>query len=82
MDVASFCVIREHITYFFLSESCHLVEGVAQSVIGADIESARQVSMVTGATPVTNTRSMEESVPALMVSKKVRKYPVSCVSER
>ena len=36
-------VIAQHISYFILCESCHLIEFRSQGVIGADIESACQV---------------------------------------
>ena len=36
-------VIAQHLSYFILCESCHLIEFWCQRVIGADIESACQV---------------------------------------
>lgn len=36
-------IVAQHISYFILCESCHLIEFRSQGVIGADIESACQV---------------------------------------
>ena len=43
MDVAGFGVIREHVSYLFLGKSCHLIESIAQCIVGPDVKTACQV---------------------------------------